>query len=110
MGSNGHRLGRICHPIAADQALTIHWLICLADDHPAAKAGRPPGFLSEAERIAFARLRFPKRRREWLLGRWTRDELLAVLEHLYRKSADRIWRSLTELTRNALAPTTERLL
>jgi len=47
---------------------------------------------------------------QWLLGRWTRDELVAVLEHLYRKSGDRVWRSLAELTRSALAPTTKPLL
>jgi hypothetical protein len=47
---------------------------------------------------------------QWLLGRWTKDELLAVLEHLYRKSGDRVWRSLAELTRSALAPTTKPLL
>ena len=47
---------------------------------------------------------------QWLLGRWTRDELVAVLEHLYRKSGDRAWRSLAELTRSALAPTTKPLL
>lgn len=47
---------------------------------------------------------------QWFLGLWTKDELLAVLEHLYRKSGDRIWRSLAELTRSALAPTTRPLL
>jgi len=47
---------------------------------------------------------------QWLLGRWTRDELVAVLEHLYRKSGDRTWRSLAELTRSSLAPTTKPLL
>jgi len=47
---------------------------------------------------------------QWFLGRWTRDELVAVLEHLYRKSGDRVWRSLAELTRSALAPTQERML
>ena len=34
---------------------------------------------------------------QWLLGRWTRDELVAVLEHLYRKSGDRVWRSLARM-------------
>jgi len=47
---------------------------------------------------------------QWFLGRWTRDELVAVLEHLYRKSGDRAWRSLAELTRSALAPTQKRML
>jgi len=47
---------------------------------------------------------------QWFLGRWTRDELLAVLEHLYRKSGDRVWRSLAELTRSAPAPGAKPLL
>jgi adenine-specific DNA methylase len=47
---------------------------------------------------------------QWLLGHWTRDELVAVLEHLYRKSGDRVWRSLAELTRQAQLPGPERLL
>jgi len=47
---------------------------------------------------------------QWFLGRWTRDELVAVLEHLYRKSGDRAWRSLAELTRSALAPTQKRMV
>ena len=47
---------------------------------------------------------------QWFLGRWTRDELVSVLEHLYRKSGDRVWRNLAELTRSALAPTTRPLL
>ncbi len=47
---------------------------------------------------------------QWFLGRWTREELLAVLEHLYRKSGDRVWRNLAELARSSLAPATERLL
>jgi 4'-phosphopantetheinyl transferase len=33
-------------------------------------------FLSPAERETLATLRFPKRRREWLLGRWTAKQLL----------------------------------
>jgi 4'-phosphopantetheinyl transferase len=37
---------------------------------------RPLPFLSLAERETLAGLRFPKRRREWLLGRWTAKHLL----------------------------------
>lgn len=33
-------------------------------------------FLSDAERRTYEGLRFPKRRREWLLGRWTAKQLL----------------------------------
>lgn len=54
----------------------IDWLICLADDCPELGAGHPPGFLSAFEREMLAELRFPKRRREWLLGRWTAKCLL----------------------------------
>lgn len=37
---------------------------------------RPATFLSAAERETLASLRFPKRRQEWLLGRWTAKQLL----------------------------------
>ena len=48
---------------------------------------------------------------QWtMLGRWGRDELVAVLEHLYRKTGDRAWRSVAELSRRALAPRPERLV
>jgi 4'-phosphopantetheinyl transferase len=39
--------------------------------------------LSPAERAVFARLTFAKRRREWLLGRWTAKRLLQFSQHLY---------------------------
>jgi 4'-phosphopantetheinyl transferase len=79
----------------------IDWLVCPADECPAgewdgldsqvavghacsvtavAKADRhvsqQPGFLSASECEMFCRLVFPKRRREWLLGRWTAKRLL----------------------------------
>jgi len=44
------------------------------------------------------------------LGRWTREELIAVLEHLYRKTGDLAYRSVGELARRSLAPTTRPLL
>jgi hypothetical protein len=48
---------------------------------------------------------------QWtMMGRWGRDELVAVLEHLYRKTGDRAWRSVAELSRRALAPRPERLV
>jgi 4'-phosphopantetheinyl transferase len=61
----------------------IDWLVCLADDIPL-EAERPPGFLSASERETFAGLRFPKRRREWLLGRWTAKQLLRRSQATYR--------------------------
>ena len=53
----------------------IDWLVCLADDIPL-EVERPPGFLSASEREVFDGLRFSKRRRERLLGRWTAKQLL----------------------------------
>ncbi len=44
------------------------------------------------------------------MGRWSRDELVAVLEHLYRKTGDRAWRAVAELSRRALAPRQEPLV
>lgn len=42
-------------------------------------AGAPPeDFLSEAELEKLAHMRFPRRREEWLLGRWTVKRLLAA--------------------------------
>jgi 4'-phosphopantetheinyl transferase len=62
----------------------IDWLTCLADDCPELGAGRPPGFLSAPEREVLAGLRLPKRRREWLLGRWTAKHLLQRSHQAYR--------------------------
>jgi 4'-phosphopantetheinyl transferase len=61
----------------------IDWLVCLADDI-SLEIDRPPGFLSTAERETFAGLRFPKRRREWLLGRWTAKQLFRHSQAAYR--------------------------
>jgi len=47
---------------------------------------------------------------QWtMMGRWSRDELVAVLEHLYRKTGDRAWRAVADLSRRALAPRQEPL-
>lgn len=61
----------------------IDWLVCLADDILLEEES-PPGFLSTSERETFAGLRFPKRRREWLLGRWTAKQLLRRSQAAYR--------------------------
>jgi len=48
---------------------------------------------------------------QWrMMGRWGREELVAVLEHLYRKTGDRVWRAVAELSRRALAPRQEALV
>jgi 4'-phosphopantetheinyl transferase len=62
----------------------IDWLTCLADDCPELGGERPPGFLSASEREVWPGLRFPKRRREWLLGRWTAKCLLQRCHPAYR--------------------------
>jgi 4'-phosphopantetheinyl transferase len=61
----------------------IDWLTCLADDCPESGAGHPPGFLSASERQMLAGLSVPKRRREWLLGRWTAKQLLQRCHPVY---------------------------
>ena len=43
-----------------------------------------PDFLSASERRTYAGLRFPKRRHEWLLGRWTAKQLLQRSLEAYR--------------------------
>lgn len=48
--------------------LKIHWLVQAAPGEP--------GFLSAGEQARFSALRNEKRRREWLLGRWTAKRLL----------------------------------
>jgi 4'-phosphopantetheinyl transferase len=60
----------------------IDWLLCLADDI-SLEVERPPGFLSVSEREVFEGLRFSKRRREWLLGRWTAKQLLRRSQAAY---------------------------
>lgn len=55
----------------------VHWLVQTAQAHDAlALAQAPEGLLSAAERERLAQLRSPKRRRDWLLGRWTAKQLI----------------------------------
>jgi 4'-phosphopantetheinyl transferase len=55
----------------------IHWLVQSLADHPDLERGTPPpGLLSPAESARLAELRVAKRRRDWLLGRWTAKHLL----------------------------------
>jgi 4'-phosphopantetheinyl transferase len=51
---------------------------------PAAFGVVDPDFLSASERKTYAGLRFPKRRHEWLLGRWTAKQLLQRSLERYR--------------------------
>jgi 4'-phosphopantetheinyl transferase len=55
----------------------IRWLIQSVADHPDLKVGRPPpGVLTEAELRHFYGYTNPRRRRDWLLGRWTAKQLV----------------------------------
>jgi phosphopantetheinyl transferase len=56
----------------------MHWLIQTFADHPAlARAEVPEGMLSMGEQVRFQSLKRDKRRRDWLLGRWTAKRLTA---------------------------------
>lgn len=58
----------------------IHWLIEDMADHPDIAHGVcPDGLLNRAELRQLDAMRLPKRRREWLLGRWTAKRLLQTL-------------------------------
>lgn len=51
-------------------------MISTADGLPWQTASAVPSFLSPAEQQKLAGMRFPRRRDEWLLGRWTARRLL----------------------------------
>lgn len=64
------------HSVAGD----VFYLIQSRHAHPALAYGIPPaGLLSEAEAMRFAALKTQKRRRDWLLGRWTAKHLIQQL-------------------------------
>lgn len=59
----------------------IRWLIQTSVDHPDLSAGRPPvGLLTPGEARQYSSYLSPRRRRDWLLGRWTAKRL--VQRHL----------------------------
>lgn len=56
----------------------IYWLIQTLADHPAlARAEAPEGLLSDVEMARLQSFTREKRRRDWLLGRWTAKHLAA---------------------------------
>ena len=61
----------------------IYWHLCPAE-HCAVAGAVHPDFLSASELKTYAGLRFPKRRNEWLLGRWTAKQLLQRSMATYR--------------------------
>lgn len=55
----------------------IRWLVQTVVDHPDLTATRPPaGLLTPVEREHFEGYLSPRRRRDWLLGRWTAKRLV----------------------------------
>jgi 4'-phosphopantetheinyl transferase len=55
----------------------IDWLVQPTSAHPdLARGVAPAGLLSERERMRLGSLTVEKRRRDWLLGRWTAKHLL----------------------------------
>jgi 4'-phosphopantetheinyl transferase len=64
----------------------IYWT--LVDSHQAALEAR--GFLSPAELQKYSTFRFPKRRDEWLLGRWTAKSLVHSILGYQHYSLDQI--------------------
>ncbi len=55
----------------------IHWLVQSVADHPDLAVDRPPaGLLSPVEQERYNGYLNPKRRRDWLLGRWTAKRLI----------------------------------
>jgi 4'-phosphopantetheinyl transferase len=55
----------------------IRWLVQTTADHPLLSADRPPaGLLTPAELAQYQGYLNPRRRRDWLLGRWTAKRLL----------------------------------
>ena len=66
----------------------IHWLIQSFDEFPQLVEGSSPeGLLTKAERERLLDFAIPKRRRDWLLGRWTAKNL--VQHHLYASTGSR---------------------
>ena len=58
----------------------IHWLLQTRAAHPDLARGVPPvSLLSAAETAVFNALKTEKRRRDWLLGRWTAKQLIQTV-------------------------------
>ncbi|MBN1581390.1 MAG: 4'-phosphopantetheinyl transferase superfamily protein [Anaerolineae bacterium] len=64
----------------------IDWLVCTMRDMSFNDEGTSPSFfLSATERQVYAGFKVEKRRREWLLGRWTAKQLLRRSQVAYAK-------------------------
>lgn len=65
----------------------LRWLVQPIEDQPEIVAGyAPAGLLSPDEANRLARFTVVKRRRDWLLGRWTAKQLLQA--HIHQLSGD----------------------
>jgi 4'-phosphopantetheinyl transferase len=69
----------------------MHWLLESVDD----LKEFPEAFLSAGEMAKYTSFRFPKRRDEWLLGRWTAKRLLQAV--LLQQTNEIIARSAVEI-------------
>jgi 4'-phosphopantetheinyl transferase len=65
----------------------IYWILV---DSPQISLENKAGFLSPAEIQKLSTLRFPKRRKEWLLGRWTAKALAQSIPAYQHYSLDQI--------------------
>lgn len=54
----------------------VAWMVCPASAVPSGPEAEGQAWLSLGERARFQELRFPKRRHDWLLGRWAMKALL----------------------------------
>lgn len=57
-------------------AMTVHWLLVGREQLPQPDATTAPDFLAGVERDQHAALTVPKRRADWLLGRWTAKQIV----------------------------------
>lgn len=58
------------------QSSQIHWLLQSIDDCPEILGGATPEWLDGPERQRLSTFKIEKRRRDWLLGRWTAKRLV----------------------------------
>jgi 4'-phosphopantetheinyl transferase len=69
--------------------MRVYWLEQSEGDVPAPPTGSTEAnWLSASERVRLATLRFPKRRTDWLLGRWTAKRAVAERLKLSRNLQD----------------------
>jgi 4'-phosphopantetheinyl transferase len=75
------------HPLYKTMSTPIYWTLAEAPQDP---LENKPGFLAASEREKLSTLRFPKRREEWLLGRWAAKSLVQSIPAYQQVSLDEI--------------------